>query len=140
DLAFWKETLRTTPEPLPLFSFAKVRSRPATKDYRINTASAKLPGEVTKLIDKAASRAGVTPFQFYLASLATFLARCLGIDDICIGIVDANRRNADEMHTMGYFLNMVPVRIMLEQSASFDAVARSCRDAALNASAHQSTS
>jgi amino acid adenylation domain-containing protein len=140
DLAFWKETLRITPEPLPLFSFAKVRSRPATKDYRINTANAKLSGEVTKLIDKAASKVGVTPFQFYLASLATFLARCLGIDDICIGIVDANRRNADEMHTMGYFLNMVPVRIMLEQSASFDAVARSCRDAALNASAHQSTS
>ncbi|KFH44047.1 Nonribosomal peptide synthetase-like protein [Hapsidospora chrysogenum ATCC 11550] len=140
DLAFWKETLRNTPEPLPLFSFAKVKSRPATKDYRINTANAKLSGEVTRLIDKAASRVGVTPFQFYLASLATFLARCLGIDDVCIGIVDANRRSADEMHTMGYFLNMVPVRIMLEQSASFDAVARSCRDAALNASAHQSTS
>ncbi|TVY90824.1 Fusarin C synthetase [Lachnellula willkommii] len=136
DLAFWKNTYRTIPEPLPLFPFAKVKTRPSVEDYNINTFDTKLPGDLTKLVERAASKIGVTSFHFYLASLTTFLARCLGVGDVAIGVVDANRTEAEDMGTVGYFLNMLPVRIRLEHSEPFDVVARRSRDAALAALAH----
>ncbi|KAI1419258.1 hybrid PKS-NRPS PsoA [Xylaria sp. FL1777] len=136
DLAFWKNIYTTVPEPLPLFSFAKLKTRPTVKDYSINTSDVKLSRDVTKLIEHAASRIGVTPFHFYLASLTAFLARCLGISDVAIGIVDANRTEGGDLGTIGYFLNMLPARIQFDHSEQFDAVARRSRDAALGALTH----
>ncbi|OTA89383.1 hypothetical protein M434DRAFT_14594 [Hypoxylon sp. CO27-5] len=136
DIAFWKEIYTTIPEPLPPFPFAKVKNRPAVNDYCINTSDIKLSSELTNLVEKTASRIGVTSFHFYLASFAAFLTRCLGISDVAIGVVDANRTDTAEMGTIGYFLNMLPVRIQLECSERFDAVARRARDAALAALAH----
>ena len=136
DLAFWKSTYRAIPEPIPLFPFAKVNTRPYIKDYSINTSDFKLPRDLTHLIERVAYKIGVTPFNFYLASLATFLARCLDIDNVAIGIVDANRTQAEYMETIGYFLNMLPVWIRLEHSEPFDVVARRSRDAALAAATH----
>ncbi|RWA13463.1 hypothetical protein EKO27_g1633 [Xylaria grammica] len=136
DLAFWKDTYNTIPEPLPLFPFAKLKTRPTVNDYGINTSDVRLPRDITKLVEKAASRIGVTSFHFYLATLATFLARCLGISDVAIGIVDANRADQEEMRTIGYFLNMLPARIKLDRSEPFDVVARRSRDETLAAITH----
>ncbi|OTA65769.1 hypothetical protein K449DRAFT_431220 [Hypoxylon sp. EC38] len=136
DIAFWKEIYTTIPEPLPPFPFAKVKTRPAVNNYCINTSDIKLSSELTNLVEKTASRIGVTSFHFYLANFAAFLTRCLGISDVAIGVVDANRTETAEMGTIGYFLNMLPVRIQLECSERFDAVARRARDAALAALAH----
>ncbi|KAI1493275.1 hypothetical protein F5X96DRAFT_688843 [Biscogniauxia mediterranea] len=139
DIAFWKTIYKSLPELLPLFPFSKVKTRPTAKDYSISTCDVKLPGELTKLVEKTASRVGITSFHFYLASLATFLARCLGVSDVAIGVVDANRSEAEDMRTTGYFLNMLPVRIQLQHSEQFDAVARRSRDAALAALSHSQT-
>ncbi|KAI1328158.1 hybrid PKS-NRPS PsoA [Xylariaceae sp. FL0255] len=136
DLAFWKDTYKIIPEPLPLFPFAKVKTRPAVKDYGINVSEVRLPATITKLVEKAAAKVGVTSFHFYLATFAAFLNRCLGTDDIAIGIVDANRTEQANMNTIGYFLNILPARIQLNRSESFDTVARTSRDAALAAITH----
>ncbi|KAI3334672.1 hybrid PKS-NRPS PsoA [Ustulina deusta] len=136
DLAFWKDIYTIIPEPLPLFPFAKLKTRPTVKDYTINTSDVKLSKDVTKLIEHTASRIGITPFHFYLASLVAFLARCLGVSDVAIGIVDANRTGRADLETIGYFLNMLPARIKFDHSEKFDAVARRSRDAALGALTH----
>lgn len=136
DLTFWKETYTTIPEPLPLFPFAKIKARPSVKDYTINTSDVNLPRDLGKLVEKAASEVGVTPFHFYLASLATFLARCLGVSEVVIGVVDANRTEDEDQNTIGHFLNMVPVRIEVGHSESFNVVAKRARDSALAALSH----
>ncbi|KAI1279073.1 hybrid PKS-NRPS PsoA [Xylaria sp. FL0933] len=136
DLKYWKDTYTTIPEPLPLFSFSKLKTRPTVKDYAINTSDVKLPKDITKLIERAASRVGVTTFHFYFASLATFLARCLGVNDVAIGIVDSNRTESADLETIGYFLNMLPARIKFDPSETFDTVAKKSRDAALGALTH----
>ncbi|KAH8689029.1 hybrid PKS-NRPS PsoA [Talaromyces proteolyticus] len=136
DLAFWKEIYQTIPEPLPLFPFAKVNNRPAVKDYNVIICDVKLSGDLTKLVEGTSAKIGVTAFHFYIASFVTFLARCLGIGDVAVGLVDANRNEAEDMRTIGYFLNMLPVRIMLDHSEQFNAVARRSRDAVLAALGH----
>lgn len=132
-LSFWRGVYGTVPDPLPLFSFSKVRTRPTVKRYIVDTATTKLQGNLVNLIGKAASKIGVTLFHFYLASLSTFLARCLRVKDVVIGVVDANRTQAQDQETIGYFLNMLPVRIQLEQSEQFDLIAKRSRDMALAA-------
>jgi amino acid adenylation domain-containing protein len=135
-LTFWKDVYRTIPQPLPLFPFARVASRPTIKNFIVDTSVADLPSSLAHSVEIAASRIGVTPFQFHLATLATFLARCLYIDDIAIGVVDANRMEAKDMGTIGYFPNMLPVRIQLKRTETFEKVAKRSSEAALAAMNH----
>jgi amino acid adenylation domain-containing protein/thioester reductase-like protein len=135
-LNFWGNAYRTIPQPLPLFPFAKVTSRPTVKDFMVNTSVVDLSSKLTRSVEVAASKVGVTAFHFHLATLATLLARCLHIDDVAIGIVDANRREVQDLGTIGYFLNMLPVRIGLQQAETFEKVAKRSSTAALAAMTH----
>ncbi|PVH96120.1 hybrid PKS-NRPS PsoA [Periconia macrospinosa] len=132
-LTFWKNVYKTFPQPLPLFPFAKVTSRPIVKDFIVHTSVVELPSTLTRRVEMATSELGVTGFHFHLATLATFLARCLQISDVAIGVVDANRTEAQDMSTVGYFLNMLPVRVPLQHTESFKKVAKRSRDVALAA-------
>lgn len=136
DLTFWEDVYRTIPEPLPLFPFAKYTARPLTMDYNVDIRNYNLPTDLHTLIEITAARIGVTPFHFYLASFVTLLSRCLGVQDMAIGVVDANRTDTEDMGTVGYFLNMLPVRIRTDQTEQFDAVARRSFNATLAAMAH----
>lgn len=139
DLIFWEDIYRTIPEPLPLFPFAKYRNRPAIADHNVDINDFKIPGDMQKLVKTTAARIGVTPFHFYVATFVTFLSCCFGIHDIAIGVVDANRTNAEDMRTVGYFLNMLPVRILVDQSEQFDVVAKRSFNATLAAMTHSHT-
>ncbi|KAM7188572.1 hypothetical protein V8F33_010537 [Rhypophila sp. PSN 637] len=63
---------------------------------------------------------------------------CAGISDVVIGVVDANRTGDEQdAKTVGYFLNMVPVRLRMGQGAEqFDRVAKKVRDSILGAFTH----
>ncbi|KAI0832170.1 hybrid PKS-NRPS PsoA [Hypoxylon sp. FL0890] len=137
DLAYWRTIYKTIPLPLPLFPFTKTNNtRPASPDYNVNISNLKISKDITRLVERTASKIGVTPLHFYLASFVTFLSRCLDVSDLAIGVVDANRHEEEDMDTVGYFLNMLPVRMQLSHSESFNAVARRARDAAVGAMAH----
>lgn len=137
DLDYWRAIYRTVPEPLPLFPFTKANNtRPTSLDYNVNISNAKMSKNITKLVERAASKIGVTPLHFYLASFVTFLSRCLDVSDLAIGVVDANRHEEADMDTIGYFLNMLPVRMQLSHFESFNAIARRARDAVVAAMAH----
>ncbi|KAM0123594.1 hypothetical protein ACHAP3_011009 [Botrytis cinerea] len=140
-MAFWRKAYRSMPSQLPLFPFAKVKNRPPIKesDYRINSSDFRLSHQMTELIKKVALKIGLTPFHFYFASFATFLARCLGVCDIAIVIVNANRTDAEDMETIGYFVNMLPVYISLEASERFEMIAKRSRDAIATVFSHSHT-
>ena len=142
ELAFWGEMYRDAHEPLPPFPFSKVKSRKVLNKYEVETLDTELDPNLAKRVTQAAAGLGVTTFHFYLSALAVFLKRCLGTDDFSIGIVDANRPGADDGSTMGYFLNMLPLRFRLSASQhgngnqSFDNLARWCRDTIFNILSH----
>lgn len=136
DLAFWEQTYKKPPEPLPLFAFANVKTRQALKKHVNHSVGTELGPETTALVRKAARKLGMTSFHFYLAAVAAFLSRCLAVTDMAVGVVDANRFDAEDADTIGYFLNILPVRITLRPDEAFGTVARRTRDAALGAMAH----
>jgi amino acid adenylation domain-containing protein len=113
ELAFWRKMHQDAHEPLPLFAFAKVRNRRVLKVYETQTLSTELTPDLAKRVKQTAASLGVTAFHFYLSALAVFLKRCLNVDDFSIGIVDANRPDPEDASTMGYFLNLLPLRYRL---------------------------
>ncbi|KAK2043970.1 acetyl-CoA synthetase-like protein [Colletotrichum somersetense] len=50
--------------------------------------------------------------------LRVLLARLAGIEDVCIGVVDANRRGERFVDTLGCFVNMLPVRATVPSGSS----------------------
>ncbi|TGJ82343.1 hypothetical protein E0Z10_g6410 [Xylaria hypoxylon] len=137
ELAFWRGIYKTIPDPLPLFPFTKPNNtRPTRPDYNVNISNVKVSKDITRLVEQAASKIGVTQLHFYLASFVMFLSRCLNVSDLAIGVVDANRHEEEDRGTIGYFLNMLPVRMRLSHSESLNLIARRARDAVVAAMAH----
>lgn len=52
----------------------------------------------------------ITTFHFFLAVLKVFLFRHLDTDDLVIGVADANRADATVTGTVGFLLNLLPLR------------------------------
>ncbi|KAI0869514.1 hybrid PKS-NRPS PsoA [Hypoxylon argillaceum] len=133
-LAFWSELYRGSNfEPIPLFPFAKRKSRQAVDAYNTATVTTHLDTDLTDRVKRAALELQITPFHFYLSALGTFLSRCLSINDLAIGIMDANRIDTDDEHIVGCFLNMLPLRLRFGPDETFARVAHQSRDVAFAA-------
>ncbi|KAL7916863.1 beta-ketoacyl synthase domain-containing protein [Trichoderma velutinum] len=133
ELQFWKDVYHTLPEPLPLFSISRVQCRQLLKSYDTETLDVMLPKSLVSQIKLASGEMHVTSFHFYLSSIAAFVSRCLGVNDFSIGILDANRATAEDMTTMGYFTNILPLRFKTTADEGFSALAKRTRDITLAA-------
>ncbi|KAG0152625.1 hypothetical protein PDIDSM_1105 [Penicillium digitatum] len=66
----------------------------------------------------------ITPFHFHLSILLVLLARYAETDDICIGVADANRTDERFAETIGFFLNLLPVRFQVVKNDEFSELAQ----------------
>lgn len=114
ELRFWQKTFANPPNVLPPFPFAKVKNRQILREYDTETFEIRMDAYWARRIKEASGRMQVTPFHFYLAALATFVASTVGVNDFSIGIMDTNRLDSEYITTIGYFLNILPLRFRLE--------------------------
>ncbi|CAI0641313.1 unnamed protein product [Colletotrichum noveboracense] len=142
-LKFWREELATLPEPLPLLPSASVRSRPSRQeealDSKIQSVYRELPPALVSAVKGTCKALRISPFHFYLSVYQVFLARHANIQDVCVGVVDANRdASSDEAVTrmVGCFVNVLPVRTNVVPTQTFSAVAQAASRKALSAFAH----
>ncbi|KAI1077856.1 hypothetical protein F5B20DRAFT_550573 [Whalleya microplaca] len=119
EIAFWETLHAQLPDVLPLFPMASVRFRRPLRRYESHTVTRDLGGRLVAKIKGASKALGVTPFHFYLATMQVLLSKLLNIDDLCIGVTDASRPDDDFAETVGFFLNMLPLRFKLDQHDSF---------------------
>jgi len=110
ELAYWKKEFPKIPPVLPLLPYSKVRDRQPRTSYAHNKVDAKIPASVAKSIKSACTKYRISPFHFHMATFKTLLARVLEIDDLCIGMTDANRTDLEELGSIGLYLNMLPLR------------------------------
>ncbi|KAK8879233.1 hybrid NRPS/PKS enzyme [Apiospora arundinis] len=137
---FWKDVYVDFPEPLPLFSLAR-SSRRSLDLYDFHETSIVLDTRTNRQIKSQCRRFKITPFHFFLAVLRTFLGRHLGVDDLVIGVADANRVDSSLDETVGFMLNLLPLRFKNDSEASgkkntFKDVAQKARDTVYEALAH----
>ncbi|HVG10760.1 MAG TPA: amino acid adenylation domain-containing protein [Thermoanaerobaculia bacterium] len=113
--AFWRRTLEgfTTPTPLPLASAsAALRGAPSYED-RVQV----IPLAVSRSLEEAARRAGVTLGTFVQAAWALLLARTTGEDDVVFGAVVSGRppHLSGSEAMVGLFINTLPVRVRIDE-------------------------
>ncbi|KAE8150730.1 hypothetical protein BDV25DRAFT_139560 [Aspergillus avenaceus] len=145
ELQFWKdmysiklpsgEVKPDFPEPLPLFSLAR-SSRQSLDNYEFEESRLVLDARTVRQIKSQCRRHKITTFHFFLGVLRTFLFRHLEVDDLAIGIADANRVDNALDTTMGFMLNLLALRFKNEsqyRNAPFKDVALDARNMAYNA-------
>lgn len=79
---------------------------------------------------------GVTSFMVLFAVLATIFSRWSGQRDIVIGVPVAGRNVAGTAQLIGFFVNLLPLRIDLSAEPTFDELLEQVRAAAVAGYAH----
>lgn len=136
ELEYWRGVFPSGQEPpvLPLLPMARVSSRVRMSRFDTHQVEFRLGAELAARV-KAVSKANrSTPFNFYLAAFKTMLLSFTDAEDIVIGIADAARNESDIMGSIGFFLNLLPLRFRRRSGQQFaDAVieARDISHAAL---------
>ncbi|KAL7928326.1 putative PKS-NRPS protein [Trichoderma chlorosporum] len=119
ELNFWRDEFKTLPDPLPLLPLSQKTSRPAVTQYGTRRIERRIPEELSAAIKTVARKFNVGLFAFYLTVLKATVARYADIDDLCIGMADANRREKDVLESIGLYLNLVPLRVNCDLSEPF---------------------
>ena len=119
ELEFWRGVFPDAPPVLPLLPMALIGSRMPMKSFGVNQVEYRLEPELAARVKQAAKKSRTTPFQFYLATFKTMLFRFLDVDDLTIGIADANRTDGDVMGTIGLFLNLLTLRFQYQPTQRF---------------------
>ena len=136
ELEYWKSMFSTFPDPLPLFPVAKVNSRHPLKRYDHQQTEMILDPETVNQVRDTCRRCKSTTFHFFLAVLKIYLFRFLDIEDVCIGIADANRTESNSTGTIGFLLNLLPLRLKANSNQNFAETIKEVRDKAYSALAH----
>lgn len=133
---FWKGYLTPAPGPFPLLSFASAKLRPPMDGFTNRTSIAPIDGSIVDRINSTSRSFGVTSVNFYLAALHLLLSRLAGVEeDICIGVTDSGR-NVETAESVGFFLNMLPLRLQAMKSKSFGNLTQQVNNTYREARAH----
>ncbi|EAW07624.1 putative equisetin synthetase [Aspergillus clavatus NRRL 1] len=96
---------------IPLFPFAKSPTRPLLDHFEQFEAKATLQPALVSKLKKLSRKNNATMFHLYLAALQTLVFSLLREEkDFYLGLADANRIDKSFMGSLGFFLNLLPVR------------------------------
>ena len=114
-LAFWKQTYEIPVEPLHL---PATRIRPAQRSGVGSSTTYLIPAESGRALRRFAQSENVTLFSAVLACFQLTLARVSGQTDFCIGTVVSGRPSVVFESTLGFFANVLPLRVQIDWSES----------------------
>jgi amino acid adenylation domain-containing protein len=135
DVAWWREHLRGAPTVLDL---PRDHPRPAVATYRGAQASVALSAGAGAAVRQLAASLAVTPAGVLLAGLGQLLRRSTGRPEAVIGAVIADRRLAELDDQVGFFIDMMPARLAVDDGASFAEHVRRAAAELLDIAAHPS--
>ncbi|HEX8211780.1 MAG TPA: condensation domain-containing protein, partial [Longimicrobium sp.] len=132
-LAYWTKRLAGAPALLEL---PADRPRSAASGQRGANERAEVPGGCAAALRALARQEGCTPYTVLLAAFQLLLARYSGQDDVVVGSPEAGRGRPEVEGTVGFFVNMLPLRAGLGGDPTFRALVRRVRESTLDALAH----
>src|SRR5262249_45552528 len=115
-LAYWTKQLAGIPERLEL---ASDRPRPALQTFAAELCQMRLSAEQTTALKQLSRNQQATLYMTLLALYALLLERYSGQNDIVIGAPIANRQEAQLESLIGFFVNMLCLRVRLAPQLSF---------------------
>lgn len=134
DLEYWKESLSGMP---PAVRLPIERSRPTSR----SDAGGRVPVSITRQqfqgLLELAGVSGASPFAALAALISVLLLRHGADEDVVFGTVVANRDETGWDDLIGYFANLVPIRLRASGNPSFLELLDRSRRATLSALDHR---
>jgi Condensation domain/AMP-binding enzyme/Phosphopantetheine attachment site/AMP-binding enzyme C-terminal domain len=131
DLAFWEKQLAGIPEELEI---PRDRPRPPLQTYAGNAHGITLPVETVAALKRCGHS---TLYMTLLTAFAVLMNRYSGQDDIVVGSPIANRQDDRLEGLIGFFANMLVMRVKVNPNATFGELLEKVREWALEAYRHQ---
>lgn len=131
---YWRNTLTGAPGCLAL---PLDRPRPALQDFSGDYVEVRFDAELTAQLRALAQRHGTTLYLTLLTAWSMVLSRTCGQDDIVIGTPTANRPHEELESLIGFFTNMLALRVNLADDPDVATLLGRVRDTFLGAQAHE---
>ncbi|EXK85226.1 hypothetical protein FOQG_10877 [Fusarium oxysporum f. sp. raphani 54005] len=124
--------------PVGLFPFALTPARQFANDYSQHEAKMSIDPELATKVRQLARVNRSTSFHVYLAALELLLFKLLpSAEEVFIGIADANRGDKKFMGSLGFFLNLLPLRFgRKRRGTQLSSIIQTARDTAYGALQH----
>jgi len=132
-LGYWKRQLGG----LPTLELPTDRQRPATGTRRAAQLTVRMSEELSGGLRGLSGREGVTLFMTLLATWQVLLWRLTGQSDVVVGTDVANRTKAESEGLIGFFVNQLVMRAVVDGGESFRTFLGRVRGVCLGAYAHQ---
>jgi amino acid adenylation domain-containing protein len=128
-LSFWTGYLHGA----PTLQLPTDRPRAETFSHRAGVRSHLLAPALRTQLDELARREGTTLFQVFLAAFAVLLHRCTGQCDLVFGTPVAHRDTPEVEGLIGFFLNIILLRVRLSSGQGFRQVLAETRASSVDA-------
>ncbi|TQJ01802.1 non-ribosomal peptide synthetase [Amycolatopsis cihanbeyliensis] len=137
DLAWWVEHLRDVPTTLDV---PADRPRPVEQTFRGAAAHRRLDERTSAAISGLGRDLGATASAVLMAALGLVLRRVTGLRDFVVGTPAVDRRHADFQDMVGFFVEIIPLRVRVSEETPFSAQVIAMRDELLDTLAHPEVS
>ncbi|RYO81441.1 hypothetical protein DL762_007113 [Monosporascus cannonballus] len=120
DISYWTKLYEKAPAILSVLPLPQAhRQRGANVSWDQHTGMFRLNAVLAFRIKECTKKLKMSPMNFYLAAYNVLLARLTNQSDIAIGIADTNRSSIQDISTMGYFANLLPLRMVYSSTMTF---------------------
>jgi len=134
QIDFWRDHLAGAPELLEL---PADRPRPALQSYAGGRIELEIPAELTAGLRQLSRRHGTTLFMTLLCGWSALMVRLSGQRDVVIGTPVANRQHTEIEALIGFFVNTLALRVVLEDDPCVAQLLEQVKATTLSAYAHQ---
>ncbi|MCA9403363.1 MAG: amino acid adenylation domain-containing protein [Candidatus Omnitrophica bacterium] len=109
-LTYWRQQLKDVPAVLELPVDFETCEGPRTRGGHIHFS---LPEDISRRLQSFSARHEVTLFMTLFTAWATLISRFSGRDDVVIATTMANRELPEVARMIGFFVNVLPLRLRL---------------------------
>ena len=131
-LQYWETTLAALPDT----TLPTDLRRPAVLPADGVAVAADVAPDVAEALAALARREGTTPYVVYLSAFLVLLARYTGQSDLVVGSPVAQRDDVDTQALIGFFVNMLVLRVDVSGQPSFRALVARVRQVVMDAVEH----
>ncbi|MGO9451100.1 MAG: condensation domain-containing protein, partial [Candidatus Binataceae bacterium] len=134
QLRYWREQLAGE---LPAVQLPTDRLRPRVQTYRGRIVPVGFSSDLSSSLARLSREENVTLFMTLFAAFAALVRRYTGQEDLVLGSPVANRNLIEVEDLIGFFVNMLALRVRMNGDLTFKQLLERVRDVALAAYAHQ---
>ncbi|MDK2594355.1 non-ribosomal peptide synthetase [Pseudoalteromonas obscura] len=135
DQTYWTEALAGSPQ---IHSIPTDKVRPARQSFAGSAVPFKLDQAQTNKLKAFCQSRGLTMSMALQTVFSVLLNRYSGESDILFGTPVANRDRKEVEPLIGFFVNLVVMRVGVEPQSSFDSLLQMVKQTSLAAQSHQS--